>query len=344
MLYWTAVLLIGAGVFLFFLMQSGVGTFPPASFRRMLSGTADRPYVYRHLLPLAAHLLSPVLPKQSARQIEKASETILGAGFFREKLDGTSYPSETVLILIMMYAALIGFAITMRRFVRDLGYSSRVQFLFPPMVLLGSAVFFLGFGRMYDFPLLLFFSLGLYLMYREAWAWYLLVFACGTLNKETTILLYPAFALYFFSRMPRRKFVVLSGCQFGIYVMIQGIIRFVFRDNSGAPVEWHFHDWITQLGAIAKTAPYLPALWAVVLLVTTIAVLHQWPNKPAFIRLALSILPVFVILLVVWGFPLEIRGMLEVYPIVAILVLPPPIVGTPSHVPADLRPRPHASA
>ena len=208
--YWILILVIAMIVFVYFLRTSGIGINGKATIEMALTGRAYRPYAYRVLLPMTANFLAPLLQRKDALQLGIESETMLGSKFFRARLDGRLYPREVILILIMMYLSLAGFAITMWHLIKELGYGSRIRYIVPPVLLLASTVFF-GFGYLYDFSTLLFFSLGLLLMVRQKWGWFLFIFTLGTLNKETTIFLYPVFALYFWNRMPRRIFPRIPG-------------------------------------------------------------------------------------------------------------------------------------
>lgn len=322
--YWVLVLAVALAVFVYFVRPRGLGVNAAATLDRTLTGTAYRPFAYRVLMPVAANLLSPILPRATAFRIGTASEKVLGRKVFRDRLNGSQYPSQVVLILIMMYLSLVGFAVTMWHFIGFLGYGSRLRYVMPPLLLLGCVVFF-GFGYTYDFTTLFLFSLSLLLMARRSWAWFLIIFALGTLNKETTIFLYVVFALYFLSRLPRSQFVALSACQLGIYGLIEGSIRFVFRNNPGDALEWHFDEQLPAFKDIALNTPLLLVIWGGAVIIIVMLVLRRWSDKPAFMRIALSILPPLLVLFILWAHPLEIRDMLEVYPIVAILILPPPV-------------------
>ncbi|MCL5611264.1 MAG: hypothetical protein M1485_01715 [Chloroflexi bacterium] len=323
-IYCILVLVMALFIFIDFLQVSGLGKKKEASFDKVITGTAYRPFAYRVFLPIVANILSPVVPKRIASRLVARLDTIVGDKIVSERFSGSSFPRQVVIILMMMYLSLVGFIFVIWRFVKELGYSFRIQYVFPLLALAGCMIFF-GFGYMYDLPVLFFFSMSSLLMFEKRWGWFLFVFACATLNKETSIFLFPIFALYFYNRMPGRQFIVLSASQIGIYGLIHGIVMFVFRNNPGSVVEWHFYDQIDYYKGIAQTTPLLLVWWMVAIAFITILVAYKWSYKPLFPRVALSMLPVFLILFVMWGFPSEIRGMLEVYPIVAILMLPPPV-------------------
>lgn len=322
-LYWLAVLVIALGVFVFFLRNSGVGINGKATWDKALTGTAWRPYAYRVLLPALANFAAPALDRIGALNLGIRSEALLGDKFFRARLNGRQYPRQVVLLLVMMYLSLVGFAVGMWFLVRALGYRQWVQYVMPPLMLEVSTLFFWNFGYMYDFTLLFLFTLGLLFMLRERWAAYLVVFAIGTLNKETTILLFVIFALYFFRHMQRRKFVSLSVWQLSLFAVIEGALRWLYRLNPGGSLEWHWPDQVAEFRLIAASAPYWLLIWAVAITLIVAAIVYRWNQKPLFARAGLVILVVLLPLFVFWAWPLEIRDLLEAYPIVAVLMIPP---------------------
>lgn len=324
-LYWAAVLAVSVFVFIHFCTTSGVGGHGPAKVERVLTGTADRPYVFRVLLPLVANALAPLLDERTALYIGIESERVLGERFFQARLNGAVYPRQAILILFMMYLSLVGFAIAMWFLVGSLGYAPRVQYASPHILLLGSMIF-MQFGYIYDLTALFLFSLGLLLLLRQQWVAYIVVFVCTTLNKETSIFLVLIFALYYSRRLPRRSLIVLSAVQLAGYGLIQGIIRYVFRNNPGQALQWHWEDQVSTLRQLAVNSPLQLLYGSAVLVILAMLVAYGWRSKPVFLRTAILILPFFVVLFFLWGYPLEIRAMFEVYPVVAILLLPPQLL------------------
>lgn len=319
--YWVVVLAVALFVFIVFLKAGVIGISP--KIKTILDGTSPRPFVYRVLLPMTANFFSPILRSRDALSVGTSFEKMIGSRIFTLRLNGRAYPREVVLIFIMMYVSLVGFSITIWHFLTALGYSSPIRYGAPPLMLLG-AIFFFGFGYIYDFSTLFLFSLGLFLMSRQNWFWFLVVFALGTLNKETTIFLSLVFGVYFIGRLPRRQFIALLVTQLGIYGIIQGIIRFTYRNNPGYAIEWHLPDQVPAYVSIAQHTPYLLVVWGAACIIITFLVIKKWNEKPLFVRVALAILPFFLVLFIFWAYPLEIRDLLEVFPVVAILMLPPP--------------------
>jgi hypothetical protein len=322
-LYWAFMLALASTVFLHFLRTSGVNSLRPASIDRLLTRTADKPYIYRVLLPTAANSLAPLLDGETALSIGKQAETVLGRGFFRADLDGKRHPSQVLLILAMMYLSLVGFAVTIWILLGNLGYSPIIQYAVPPLLVVGSTLF-MQFGYIYDFSTLFLFSLGCLLMQRQQWVAYLVVFACATLNKETAIFLSVIFGLVFVSRLPRRHFFLLLAIQLATFGLLQGAIRYVFRDNPGAAMPSGFFGQLTALHTLAFHRPLVLLYFVLWLLIMAAQIGFGWGDKPLILRAGLGVLPFFLVLYLVSGFAAEIRVMLEVYPIIAVLTLPPP--------------------
>lgn len=322
-LYAGLLLALALVVFVFFLRTSQIGVNGKATFEKVLTGTAYRPYIYRQLLPASANALAPFVDGMWALRFGRRTEPVLGERFFRGQLNGRLYPRQIILILGMMYLSLVGFAATMWVFVRDLGYRRPFQYLMPVVTLLATTIFF-GYGYMYDFTVLFLFTLGLWLMYRQAWAAYLLVFGLGTLNKETMLFLVIIFLVYFWPRLPRPTLSALGASQLGIFALIQGALRYRYRNNPGGAVEWHLPDQLSAYQRIFVDSPWLLAVWAVALALVALAMAWGWNRKPVFLRAALIPLPFFAALMLFWGYPLEVRAAMEMLPVMALLMLPPP--------------------
>ena len=120
-LYWLLVVLIAAAVFVFFLGHSGIGLWRPESFEMALTWTAPRPYAYRVLMPLTGDLIAPALGSGLSGQLAMAYESILGPPLFRAQMDGATYPGQVAVILTLMYASLVGFAVSIWHLLRELG-------------------------------------------------------------------------------------------------------------------------------------------------------------------------------------------------------------------------------
>jgi LPXTG-motif cell wall-anchored protein len=91
---------------------------------------------------------------------------------------------------------------------------------------------------------------------------------------------------------------------------------------------------------LLSDSPWLIALGIAVLVLVAALVIRGWKRKPAFIRCALSPLPFLAVLWFLWGYPFEIRNLMEALPVLLILMLPPPVVtAVAGDAQESLRPR-----
>jgi hypothetical protein len=99
----------------------------------------------------------------------------------------------------------------------------------------------------YDTPSIFFFTLGLTLLYQRKWAFYYVLFAVATLNRETTCFLT---VIYLFTAIGRERIVTIGAhcaAQFIIWMAIKTVLAQVFVGNSGADgFEWYDGTGLTH--------------------------------------------------------------------------------------------------
>lgn len=319
LVYLSLAVILSALVFGIFVYRPGINGYDRAMFADMVYGRATKPFVYRTLLPTAVRVLASAIPTEARSRLNAwASEspaidnmfTILG--WEREHL------TEYFVALVLMYSCLWGF-------IGALGYlldgvyeaSGRVRDVFVLGALLGLTQFFRYYSYLYDLPTLFLFTLGLGLMVRGRWRPFLLVYALGCLNKETTILLTLVFAVHYYerARLRRRTFWQLLLAQLAIFAASRAVLTVVFWNNPGSLVQVLFpkHN-LDVLGAFPLAAVFG---WCGVALLLA----YRWADKPLFLRQGLWIVPPLVVLTFFFGYLDELRDYYEAYPIVLLLAL-----------------------
>jgi hypothetical protein len=300
-----------------FLHQPGIQHWPPSAFGRMVSGTANKPYVFRALVPLMIRATMAEVPEPAKAWWSHAAETAPLAEVlkFCDHIPAQEAP-EFFVAVVIMYAALVGFCFALR-------YLCNGVFRAPPsfvdaVPLFALALlppFFVYTSFLYDFPALFFFTAGLGLMFRERWRAYFVVFVLSCVNKETTILLTLVFALHFFRgcSLNRIQFFGLLGAQAVVYVPIKLGLDWLFRDNAGFVVESHLDHNFELL------RPYPPST-AVAWLALAVLTIGHWSEKPVFLRRALWILVPLLGLTTFLGMLDELRDFYEAVPIVVLLM------------------------
>lgn len=225
--------------------QGSRGTDLIAEFDRMIDGTANRPYVYRQLLPATANWMVRTLPVEaidrhiSVRARDKISDAL--------NLRGKKYPVQYVIIYIATYLSALLATIV-------LYCVCRAAKLPEPAAAFTSVVFMLIFplvgvkgGYFFDFPELLFMALAAWVALEFEWWWIIPVAALGTWNKESFLLfmitLYPLFR----RRYSRMTSLVGVGVLVLVCVAVYLPLRLTYAHNPGGTVEWHLQDHVTFL-------------------------------------------------------------------------------------------------
>jgi hypothetical protein len=256
----------------------------------MIAGTAYRPYVYRALIPFLVRVLEGIYP-------------------LRPELYAFG----------LMFLTLVGFVLTLRSFAVYFWKSDRKADLVSLLSIIGLIPFIARDGKIYDFPDLFLFTLGLLFIVRQQWKGFFIVYLLGCFNKETMVLLSLVFAVYYFRRMPAREFWALLIGQTLLFGAIKLFITWVFRSNPGGVVEYHLVEQI-------KGLLYLPdflLFYGSFALCTVIFVLVDWRKKPEYLRLAAgALLPALLVANLFFGVPYEIRTYLDVYPVLFLLSIP----------------------
>jgi hypothetical protein len=257
---------------------------------RLVDGTADRPFVYRILMPFLIRVAIQIFP-----------------------MPATVYAS------LLIYFSLLGFVICIRSFsalywesvmiVDAIGVVAPIMLL--PLMLWNRHV--------YDFSTLFLFSLGLKLMAQAKWRSFFLVFILNCLNRETAALLALVFFICFWHRFRDILFWKLLLLQMVVYSGIRFAIMWKFQNNPGGIVENHFRLHLFAL----QMEPLLVLIHVLFGFLLLILAVWDWKKKPFFPRqAALGIVPVLSVLYLFWGIPFEIRVFYEAYPLILLLVLP----------------------
>lgn len=303
-------------VFLYFLVGSDVNRDVRAPISKMVHGTANRPFVYRTLVPSLVRGLVAITPPSVKANVESSEGAV--RALFPNVFIETGFVYETVLLFALLYLSLLGFALCVTRLYVIVTASDprdeRWLFLVPFLALYGLPPFFLR-AFIYDLSTLFLMTLAMALMAEERWGLYLGALLLSCLNRETTVLLLLVFALYFYRRLPRPAFVKLTAAHLAILGATRIALVRAYRDNPGVQGEFHLLDFIQHYAA-----PYgveVAVAWVAVL----VLMLYRWSEKPLFLRRALWILvPLFAVYFTL-GFPRETRIFYEAYPIVILLVI-----------------------
>lgn len=262
----------------------------------LVAGTADRPYVYRVLMPILIRAFSALV----------------------------HLPAEQYAAMFI-YLSLIGFVFSIYRLTQYFWPSPKIAYTATLLAVPSLIPLVLIDNHIYDLPQLFLFTLSLEFMIKKRWGLFILTYILTCLNKETAIFLTLIFLVCYYSEMGRSRLIKLASLQIGIYVALRSITLYVFRNNPGAIMEYHLVD---QLLAFRDYYPPWGMVGIVFHLILTSLItwliIRHWSIKPIFLRrAALTVTPIFLVLYWLFGYPFELRVFLEIFPLLYLLAIPP---------------------
>jgi hypothetical protein len=266
----------------------------PCSLETLMAGQGFTPFQYRALLPwiirwAADHLLP--LPGIS---------TPRGLAFVIE--------AGAVFLTLWVFRYYLGFFFR-SAILRSLLALSLV-FVLPYNYLLSRAY---PFWLVYDMPALLFFTLGIVLLYRRRWVLYYPLFALATVNRETTCFLTVIYLLTAVGRERLGRVAAHGVAQFAVWAGIKLFLYRLYADNGGAGL--YLRNAATNIHTLTQD----PGSWVIILssmgfIWFPVAVF--WRRvRDAFVRRALWSGPLFLLLMFRMGNLPEVRIYAEMIPV-----------------------------
>jgi len=283
--------------------ELGSDGYARARLSDQIQSRAWRPFVYRALVPLTVRLLKAPIPDPTLASIQTWAtvQTHTNAPFL-----------DLLLTRTIWYASFVLFALAFVYLAKAL-YDAKAAHIYGlSLIALGGLPMFFACNYIYDPTQVLLFTLGLALMARRRWWLYLVVFALGCINKETTVLLAAIYFLTLRGSEPKPRFHRMLVAQALLFVAIKGAVSLLFRDRLGSPVEFQL-DHNLALGA--RPLPLVVSYLAI-----ATAVAHDWARKPLLLRWSLAMLLPLMGLTLFLGYLDEYRDYYEVYPAALLLV------------------------
>ncbi len=301
-------------VLVLFVRTSGVNKNPDATLQGMVSGSAGRPYVYRMLLPSIARAVSAVTPDAIENRVEAGlPQCSLGRSFLKHFRVTDGYGYEGLVVVSLMLAALIGYAVFLFLLSSELPVASPGgRHVAPVLGLLALPPFFV-FGYIYDFPVLFFITCCLYLLSRQRFFLYFVMFTLACINKETTIVLLVGYAAFFYSVLPSRKFILHGVIQLVLFLAVKGLVEWWFRDNPGTVmIVTAEAQFATLMSGFNYSRILLGAFLFLVLG-------YHWSAKSRFVKQSLWMFAPLLLLFMLGSCPGEYRVFYEVLPVGVLL-------------------------
>ena len=215
---------------------------PRFAFASVIDGTADRPFVYRQLLPTAASWLEDALPP-AAKQ--RALSALLDRRGMLRSRKGELPRVEPGYVLRhqLVYYACFGLLwlslFVMRRLCIEIGIDPVAASLAPGLFALTLPFWMTAGGYFYDFPELFFLASALLLAQRGRWLLLVPVTLLGTLNKESFLFFVVTLFPILRARYSARKTSALVAGLTGISGVTYLGLRAAYAGNPGGSLENH---------------------------------------------------------------------------------------------------------
>jgi hypothetical protein len=243
-LYFMVAAAAHAGIFSKWAFRDNDSDSARLSLIKILDGTADRPFVYRQLLPMIANGLDEIVPGRLKRAVARLDSGQHLDSVFSHATDSANprfefrydavYSMTFVSLLLSLFFLR---AVCLRLTANSIGatVAPAVFALFLPLLMTGG-------GYFYDLPELLLFAVAAWAcVYRRAW---LLpaVTLLGTLNKESFLLFLPAlYPLLRIGYTPRWSKLMVVGC-LTLSGVVGLLIKWVYRHSPGMAMENHLRE------------------------------------------------------------------------------------------------------
>lgn len=310
---------------------------PHDALVKMLDGSADRPYVYRQLLPLAANLAQQALPAhEAASVVEHLQEDYprhnwLSNTYARAVDAGNPvWTLRYYMVYGMAFVALLAAMLMLRAVCLEFGGDRAAASLAPLVFALAMPA-----GNLWDFPELFFMALAVWLAARGKGLWLLALTPLATLNKESflffVVCLYPLLCL----RLTKRHALAVGAACVGAAAAVNLFVKLRYAGNPGDLAQFNL---IANLRFLADPRNYflsdytfgilLPKGLNVVILFCGFALVRLgWSRLPKTLRqhaLIAGAINVPLYLLFGWGDEVRALSMLSV---TAVMLLNEAIAG-----------------
>jgi hypothetical protein len=309
---WSAILLT---VLCF--VYPGFDHYERSRFSDMIYGKAYKPFVTRVLVPGLVRMTTEAIPD---RFIPKLKHNLFPNTFSR----GMNWTEQSI---IEYYATFcwLGLAIFLTFFgLRSLIVAiyqvpAFISDLCPLAALVLIPAFFRANSYIYDFATVVTWTWAfVFLFKRNVWGFYI-TFILASLNKETSVLLIPLFVVLEYRYLSRSALAKYLGLLSLSFVLIRGVIFYVFINNPGGSLEFHLFDHnLKLLTNYGRLAYFL--LWT---LIWIWMIGSDWSSKPLLLRrsLFMVVLPL-IVMTMFFGYIDEYRDYYEALPIMFLLSLP----------------------
>lgn len=222
------------------------------SLEAMLEGTADRPFVYRQLLPLIANAADKAAPASVKNPVSDK----LNPQKVYMKTQAAADPALSfryIVVYYLSFLSLLGSLFAMRGICLDAGMGKLSALVAPTVLSLAFPYMQTIGGYFYDTTELLFFCLAYLLVSRKRIAWLFAIVVPATLNKESFFFFLMTLLPLLLARYPKQRALAIAAAAVLLSGLVNVAVKLHFGDAGGSPVEIHLMD---NLAAYFSPRPY----------------------------------------------------------------------------------------
>jgi hypothetical protein len=305
-----------------YIVRSTFNGNPRSRYVDLVYQQADKPYVYRLIVPVMIRGISRLIPDQFETRINrlfiKYPSIIPGLSILSWEHEALNL---YLIGMVVIYLFLFGFLITFRWLMQYLFITSPLGLILAPLTALVLLFPWVNVTYIYDFSSLFFFTLCLVLMLKQDWRSFMIVYLVACFNKETILLVSLQFILYegFYKKMGKALFWKLLAGQLIGFLLIRLALSVIFRDLPGGHYEFHLLTHNLPLLAVWIKG-FSPATYLLTLIILTFG-FYAWNEQPVFLRYGLVTLLILIFLTFLFGWLNEWRDYLEAFPYIAALFI-----------------------
>jgi hypothetical protein len=216
------------------------------AFERFVDGTANRPFIYRQMLPNIANLIDRHV-SDGTKQRLFTRYVHNGISMGRDPYDSPvlhdphyflRYVVVYILVFLFVWAATYGlYAVA-----RASACSRSVSALSAIGFILLVPYFEINAGFFYDYPEIFFFAIATYLALKFRWSFLLPVVAMATWNKESFLLFTPSLYPLLRFRTSRKLATLQTAALFAASLAVYLPVHYYYRNNPGGTIEVHLRE------------------------------------------------------------------------------------------------------
>lgn len=333
-IYWLAAASAYNGFYTKWGLRDNISRFSVAA---MMDGTAERPFVYRQLLPTVARAAEIIVPEKIKQIIIgyalQPKPAVVGMniwGYRSGEADTAPYAVAYFVIYNLAFLSYFAALFLMRTFCLQSGMSRLSATAAPVLFSLLLPVLLSIGGFFYDFSEIFFMMAAVCVATRPRWRWLLIpITLLGTYNKESFLLFMLALSVLTVLSLKDRIGLLITGAALALGALVHLINRAFYQTDAGGDVHPHFSEnilfYINPMSLLKATKTYgIPMLDGynpITLLLIAGVIAMGLPALSRRLKLfSLACLVINLPMFILFAAPGETRNLSLLYPTFLLLI------------------------